>query len=117
MHGGIGHIFFNMFALWMFGNVLENVWGPKRFLIYYVVCGIGAVILHYTVHYFEIQPTLNALNDYILNPSSEQLNFLIDSKTIQFSTPQMVQRLEPIYTELRQQLSSCLLYTSPSPRD
>ncbi len=106
MHGGIGHIFFNMFALWMFGNVLENVWGPKRFLIYYVVCGIGAVILHYTVHYFEIQPTLNALNDYILNPSSEQLNFLIDSKTIQFSTPQMVQRLEPIYTELRQQLSS-----------
>ena len=36
------HIFFNMFALWMFGRVLEQVWGPKRFLIYYMVCGIGA---------------------------------------------------------------------------
>ncbi len=42
MHGGFGHIFFNMFALWMFGAVLENVWGPKRFLIFYMICGIGA---------------------------------------------------------------------------
>lgn len=44
MHGGISHIFFNMFALWMFGAVLENVWGPKRFLIFYMVCGLGAAV-------------------------------------------------------------------------
>src|SRR5210317_2072428 len=49
MHGGFGHIFFNMFALWMFGNALENVWGPKRFLIYYMVTGIGAGLLHLLV--------------------------------------------------------------------
>ncbi len=45
MHGGFLHIFFNMFALWMFGNVLENVWGAKRFLIYYMVTGIGAALI------------------------------------------------------------------------
>ncbi|MEZ5197376.1 MAG: rhomboid family intramembrane serine protease [Bacteroidales bacterium] len=54
MHGSIGHIFFNMFALWMFGNALENVWGPKRFLIYYMVTGIGAGLLHLLVMYIQI---------------------------------------------------------------
>ena len=42
MHGNFAHIFFNMFALWMFGNTIENAWGPKKFLIFYFVCGIGA---------------------------------------------------------------------------
>ena len=42
MHGGFTHIFFNMFAVWMFGRILEQVWGPKRFLFYYILCGVGA---------------------------------------------------------------------------
>ncbi len=42
MHGGFTHLFFNMFALWMFGCVVENVLGPNRFLLYYIVCGVGA---------------------------------------------------------------------------
>jgi len=42
MHGSFTHIFFNMFALWMFGCVIERMWGPKRYLLYYLVCGIGA---------------------------------------------------------------------------
>lgn len=46
MHGGIGHILSNMFALWMFGSVLENVWGGKRFLIYYMITGLGAAIIY-----------------------------------------------------------------------
>lgn len=46
MHAGIGHIFFNMFALFMFGSQLERVWGPKRFLNYYLACGLGAFALH-----------------------------------------------------------------------
>jgi membrane associated rhomboid family serine protease len=54
MHGGFGHIIFNMFALWMFGNALEHVWGPKRFLIYYMVTGIGAGVLHLFVIHFEV---------------------------------------------------------------
>jgi membrane associated rhomboid family serine protease len=51
-HGGMGHIFFNMFGLWMFGKVLENVWGPKRFLLFYLVCGVGAAVAHLTIQYF-----------------------------------------------------------------
>ncbi len=41
-HGGFLHILFNMYALWMFGSVLERVWGPKKFLIFYLVCGLAA---------------------------------------------------------------------------
>lgn len=53
LHGGFDHIFFNMFALWMFGSTLENYWGPKKFLIFYLLCGIGAGLLHLGVLYFE----------------------------------------------------------------
>ena len=45
MHANLQHIFFNMFALWMFGCVIENVWGPKKFLFYYISCGIGAGLI------------------------------------------------------------------------
>lgn len=53
LHGGFDHILFNMFALWMFGSALENFWGPKKFLIFYVLCGIGAGLLHLGVLYYE----------------------------------------------------------------
>lgn len=49
MHASIDHIFFNMFALWMFGYVIENFWGTKRFLFYYFFCGIGAAIVHMVI--------------------------------------------------------------------
>src|SRR5436189_3356956 len=65
MHGSVAHIFFNMFAVWMFGQMVENVWGPKKFLTYYILTGLGAAITHYAVVYFEMQPALNVLNDYI----------------------------------------------------
>lgn len=42
MHGGWMHIIMNMFMLWMFGMVVENVWGPRKFIVYYIICGIGA---------------------------------------------------------------------------
>lgn len=42
LHGGIFHILFNMWALWLFGSVLEKIWGPKKFLIFYLVCGLAA---------------------------------------------------------------------------
>ncbi len=47
----IGHILFNMFGLWMFGRVLENVWGPKRFLLFYFICGIAAAAAHLIIQY------------------------------------------------------------------
>ncbi|MBR1517317.1 MAG: rhomboid family intramembrane serine protease [Bacteroidales bacterium] len=62
MHAGIDHIFFNMFALWMFGYILENYWGSKRFLVYYFACGIGAALANMLVMYLthSIHPTVGA---------------------------------------------------------
>ena len=51
LHGGFTHILFNMFALWMFGSVIERVWGPKKFIFYYIVCGVGAGIIQEIVQY------------------------------------------------------------------
>jgi len=59
LHGSFTHLFFNMFALWMFGCVIENVWGPKKFLFYYILCGIFAGICQELVQtaqfYFIVQ--------------------------------------------------------------
>ena len=62
MHGGLTHIFFNMFALYMFGRVLESVWGPKRFLIYYLVTGLGAAALHSFVNFLEYESVVSKLS-------------------------------------------------------
>lgn len=51
-HGSIGHIFFNMFGLYMFGRVLESVWGAQRFLFFYLTCGVFAALAHLAVQYF-----------------------------------------------------------------
>ena len=58
MHGNFEHLFFNMFALWMFGNTLENIWGSKRFLLFYMVCGIGAGLCQEVVQYIQYATTL-----------------------------------------------------------
>lgn len=59
MHADFQHIFFNMFAVWMFGRVLEQVWGPKRFLTYYLVCGIGAGLMQELVQYVEYETVIS----------------------------------------------------------
>lgn len=58
MHGSIGHIFFNMFAVFMFGRTLETVWGPKRFLTYYLITGIGAALLQLLISYLRYKTLL-----------------------------------------------------------
>lgn len=60
---GLMHILFNMFALVMFGSQIERVWGPKRFLLYYLICGLGSYILHNVVTMVEIQPYLEMLSN------------------------------------------------------
>tara|TARA_B100000795_G_scaffold65807_1_gene44839 strand:+ start:564 stop:1277 length:714 start_codon:yes stop_codon:yes gene_type:complete len=54
MHGSLTHLFFNMFALWMFGKILENVWGAKRFLIFYIITGLGAALIHLLITQYQI---------------------------------------------------------------
>ena len=63
MHGGITHIFFNMYALWLFGTAIENAWGGKRFFIYYFFTGVGAVVLHIFVNYLTLDVLINAFTN------------------------------------------------------
>lgn len=79
MHGGFSHIFFNMFAVFMFGPILERTWGPKRFLLYYIVCGIGAGLIqegvqyiHYMVQEMNLYTQVDTGNSII--PMEEILN-------------------------------------------
>lgn len=77
MHGGFWHLFFNMYALYMFGMILENVWGPKRFFIYYMVCGLGAAFVHETVILFQYEKLLNII-------SPDQLQLVLNDGTAYF---------------------------------
>ena len=55
MHGGFWHLFLNMYTLYIFGSVLERVWGPKKFLIFYFVTGLGAAAIHTGVEWIQMQ--------------------------------------------------------------
>ena len=65
LHGSFSHIFFNMFALWMFGAVVERVWGPKKFLFYYISCGIGAGLIQEVAQYINYVAEGLAAYDYV----------------------------------------------------
>ncbi len=76
MHGGVAHLFFNMFALVMFGSVLESLWGAKRFLFFYIFCALGAAALHVMVNFYEVNAFNKAVAIYQTNPShQEYFNF------------------------------------------
>jgi len=78
MHGGIPHLFFNMFALYMFGQVLEQVWGPKRFFIYYIICGLGAALTHEAVIGIQYNKIMNII-------SPDQLQMVLDEGSQTFN--------------------------------
>ncbi|WP_082577791.1 rhomboid family intramembrane serine protease [Flavobacterium sp. Root186] len=79
MHGNLLHIAFNMFALYSFGSMLEHFWGGKKFLFFYISCGLGAALLNFAVNYYYYQEGLNILiaNGY---PKSDILQILNEGK-------------------------------------
>ncbi|MDR1919870.1 MAG: rhomboid family intramembrane serine protease [Tannerellaceae bacterium] len=96
----ISHLFFNMFGVYMFGRVLENIWGPKRFLIYYMVTGLGAALVNILVAYLRIRAVESSLSPEMIeqvyqqggallregmsfgNPAMASLNALINVETV-----------------------------------
>ena len=76
MHGDFGHLFFNMFALWMFGASVENAWGERRFLCYYLITGIGAAMIHYLIIYFQIHSSLALIDAFLAAPSVDTFSQL-----------------------------------------
>jgi membrane associated rhomboid family serine protease len=112
LHGGWSHIFLNMFALWMFGYAIENIWGPKRFLVYYFITGIGAALVHTLVIYFEITPTITAINHLISDPSSQALFDFFSNHKLEIG-----QYSGDIYAEsIKMQESLDILGTNPDNR-
>lgn len=83
MHGDFGHLLFNMIALWMFGSVLENLWGFKRFLIFYFACGFGAALAHLIFLFNELQPIANVFNTMSID---QQVQY-IDSPLFKLNEP------------------------------
>ena len=85
MHAGFMHIFFNMYALFMFGVMLEQVWGSKRFLIFYFVTGIGAALIHTLVNYLHFTPMIADAHAFANTPSPELLRTFITEYAPQLS--------------------------------
>ena len=90
MHGNLGHIFSNMLALWMFGSVLENHWGPKRFLTFYFVSGIGAALAHMSVLFIENQHMINDFNRILTDNDVMLFNHKYLPGAVEIYSPQSV---------------------------
>lgn len=75
MHGNLPHIFFNMFALIIFGNQLERIWGPQKFLFFYLACAIGAALIHMLVGYIRLKGFESTIDPIVLN---QYLNLVQD---------------------------------------
>ncbi len=81
MHGGFFHLFFNMYSLIFFGIILEQVWGSKKFFLYYMVTGIGAAFLHSLVLYIDASYLLSAANAGSME-AAEKNRILISTPTV-----------------------------------
>lgn len=91
MHGSLGHLFFNMFSFWMFGSVLENLWGPKRFLKFYLITGFGAAILHYLVVYLiDLKPVLDQLDAQMATANAQSLTYLESQRQYLLNLPNII---------------------------
>jgi len=87
MHGSyndvnltIMHLFSNMFALFMFGSWLENVWGPKKFLTFYIICGLGAAVMHMGVVGYEFHTIENAFHVFQQSPTLDHYNLFLQQQ-------------------------------------
>jgi membrane associated rhomboid family serine protease len=117
MHGSFMHIFSNMFALWMFGSALENVWGPKRFFIFYFACGFGGAFLHLGVAAWQFNDLQQAVNSYQLNPGipefatfASRYDYLVDMGRVQsFINDWKINPNEPAFINQSQELANSFL--------
>jgi membrane associated rhomboid family serine protease len=115
LHGDFSHILGNMFALWMFGSILENVWGPKRFLLFYMLCGLGAAVIHLAILSYQLVPLtteyerllllsktnvsgfMEAVYNYSARHNIPLIQILADNK-VSLSTPGIATQLMDLMT-------------------
>ncbi len=106
MHGDFMHLLGNMFALWMFGSILENLWGPKRFLLFYFVCGLGAALLHMVFLSWEINGIQSDLQQLEVAFTPEKFAAFLDKHSLN-SDAGMVDKQQALYA-IRQYISTKL---------
>jgi len=115
LHAGFGHLFSNMFALFIFGPAIENTWGSRQFLVYYMITGIGAAILFSATDYFEKRELERDASFYVVNPSPDAYSDFIAehmSKNSRLANINNAYQLERAYhnnpssDELRQRTKS-----------
>jgi membrane associated rhomboid family serine protease len=95
------HVFFNMFGVYMFGRVLEQVWGPKRFLFFYVVTGIGAALVQELMWYIDLRPFLQAIDNYnVAGDSSVLSHYLNIQQGVIYSADALIQAKEMILSSM-----------------
>lgn len=87
MHGSLSHIFFNMFGVFIFGQVLENTWGPKRFLIFYILTGLGAALTQYVIIHFSVAPLIDSIKMVQENLSIASFEKLVNTPEFQSNVP------------------------------
>lgn len=80
LHGSTWHLLSNMFGLFIFGPLLEQFWGPKRFLIFYLVTGVGAGILYSGINYWETNKFANAVEKYSEQPNPAEFKYVLEKK-------------------------------------
>jgi len=85
MHGNLMHIFFNMYLLWIFGSAIENAWGGKRFLFYYLFTGLGAAVLHTFVNYLLYSGMASQITAFQNTPSPELFKKFVESHKVYFN--------------------------------
>lgn len=93
------HIGSNMFALWMFGSILENTWGPKRFLIFYFICGLGAALCHLAVLSLQYEPVVRGFQDFMSNPTLAQFELFIRHHPPRGVDGRILDRLQSLYND------------------
>ena len=88
VHGGFFHLFGNMFALFIFGPMLERVWGSQRFLLFYLITGLGASLLYSAINFYEINQLETAAEQYMQSPAPNEFGVFIEEHA-EFARPQV----------------------------
>ncbi|MDX1628824.1 MAG: rhomboid family intramembrane serine protease, partial [Fulvivirga sp.] len=83
-HGGFGHILFNMLGLVFLGPLLEQFWGPKRFITFYLITGIGAGLIYSGIEYVRMNKLETQVEEYVMNPTPDNLNIFVDKNSNYF---------------------------------
>jgi membrane associated rhomboid family serine protease len=111
MHGGLMHVGFNMFALWMFGSPVEQALGTKKFLFVYISAGLGAVLFQLGYYYFNYVPTFSALE--ASGVASDTIVNIMNTGSWNFQTTNLqeaqLNALYPIYNASMVGASGCIM--------